>query len=491
MTNSDHLFSLKNEGSLLTRAANILSYVAIGILLGGASGVIIVEVNQPTYIVFGLMSIFAFVVAILNVEFGLLVLVFLVYTRLSDILVHNYDLPSMAQWYIALMIGAILARWALFREVPRGWLKPAILIGVYGLICFASLLYASETTNVQDALVVFAKDAIITIVVVILLQKGTSFLRVIWVLIGVGIFLGTISCIQYFTGTFTSEYGGFAIARVMHIVGDVGSYRIGGPIGDPNFFAQIMVVITPMALERLLHERTIIRRGLALWSLLVCVLSILFTYSRGGFLAITVAMAIFFLIYPPRFYQVPFLIISFLAILVFSPPQYIDRIFSLGGLLPSPGSVRMLDSSLSERATLNLVSLEMIKSNPLLGVGLNNYGSVFNEYAKRIGADIGLNYASAHDLYIEVVTETGFFGLTAFMTIVVSSVVLVWKTRKKFLQANLSDYAGMVSGFGVGLIGYLTAAFFIHGAFPRYLFLLIGIAFSLQSVTRDVLHEKG
>ena len=73
------------------------------------------------------------------------------------------------------------------------------------------------------------------------------------------------------------------------------------------------------------------------------------------------------------------------------------------------------------------------------------------------------------------------------MTLIVTAVVITWKARKKLLQANLSDYAGMVSAFGIGLFGYLVGAFFIHGAYPRYFYLLMGVGFSLEAVVMEML----
>ncbi len=488
MSNLDNKITVSESSHFnLAWVKNTLTFGALAVLLGVVLGVAIVEINQPVYILLGLVFICVFAGSTIYTEFGLLVLVFLIYTRVSDILVHNYNIPSVAQLYIALLFGAILGRWVLYQEVPRGWLKPFVLIGVYGLMCFVSLLFASDITRVYDSLVVLIKDAIIMILVTVLLQKGISFQRVVWSLIGVGIFLGTISCIQFFTKTFTSSYGGFASANVMEITGATNDYRIGGPVGDPNYFAQIMVVIVPLALERFFHSHRKMHRFFALWALAVCVLSVVFTYSRGGFVALAVVAAVFFLAYPPRFFQVPLLIIAFLVMSLFLPPRYFDRIFSLNQLFQQSGTIRPTDIALRDRETQNLVAFEMFKSNPLFGVGLSNYRTDYDKYASRIGLAIGSSGASAHNLYLEVAAETGFLGLSAFMTLIVTAVVITWKARKKLLQANLSDYAGMVSAFGIGLFGYLVGAFFIHGAYPRYFYLLMGIGFSLEAVVMEML----
>jgi hypothetical protein len=46
-----------------------------------------------------------------------------------------------------------------------------------------------------------------------------------------------------------------------------------------------------------------------------------------------------------------------------------------------------------------------------------------------------------------------------------------------------------VTGLAVGFVGYLTAALFIHAAFPRYFYLLIGIILSLPAIAEQVRKE--
>ena len=56
---------------------------------------------------------------------------------------------------------------------------------------------------------------------------------------------------------------------------------------------------------------------------------------------------------------------------------------------------------------------------------------------------------------------------------------------RKFLWENLHEYAQMTTGFMAGYIGYLVAATFIHGAYPRYLYFLVGVALSLKQLAQN------
>ena len=466
--------------------------VSLALLLGAAVGIAVNKINQPLYILVGLVGLLSFIAAIASVEFGLLFLVFITYTRFSDVIVHYHNAPSVAKSFIVLLIVAILFRWAIFNEKPDGWQLPLLLIGAYGLVGFASILYAQDPTRVVDTLSEFVKDAIIALVVVVLLKRGHTFRYVIWTLILVGIFLGSLSVYQYLTKTFTNEYGGFALAQVMQIVGATNDYRISGPIGDPNFFAQAMVVLVPIALERMLHEQRILFRILAGLSALVTILTIVFTFSRGGFLALVVTLVVLFLLYPPLSNRLPLFVLSVVVVMIMIPPSFYQRILSLGQVVGASNvGFRTEDLAIRGRASELLTGWEMIKDHPMFGVGLKNYSYLYASYSKDIGLAPSVSERSAHNLYLEVAAETGFVGLFIFFLILRAMWVSLKFARTKFLMAGLDNYSGMVTALAIGTLGYLVAAIFVHAAFPRYFYLLVGLSMAMRQVAQNTVRELG
>lgn len=464
-------------------------YLALALLLGASAGVVAVRTDNALYVLVGLVGLLTFIVSVVSAEFGLLLLIFLAYTRFSDIAVHTYGAISVLQVFMVLQAVAILLRWAVSRRAPTGWLMPTLVLGMYGVAATSSMLRASDSSLVLNALEIFAKDAVIAVVVVMLLQRQQAFRRTLWVLITAGMLLGTLSAYQFLTKTFTNSYGGFAVASLQLIVGQTSDYRIGGPIGDPNFFAQILIVVVPIALERFLHERHTVLRLLALYAALVCVAATLFTYSRGGFLSLAVVILVFFLVYPPRALQIPVFILAVIGVALIIPPNYWERIVSLNQFFQTPGMIRTNDPALRGRATENLAAWEMFKGSPLLGVGWGNYTVAYPNYARSLGITISSQNTAAHNLYLEVASETGVVGLLTFMLVIVTAAGCILSARRRFNRLGLPDGSGMVTGFGLGLLGYLTAALFIHGAYPRYFYLLIGIAFALREVVKHAQPE--
>jgi O-antigen ligase len=352
-------------------------------------------------------------------------------------------------------------------------------------------MYASSTERVLYTLSNYVKDALITLVIVGLLKRPAAFRHVIWTLLAIGIFLGTLSIYQYFTETFTNNYGGFARAEVAGLSESTKGYRITGPIGDPNFYAQIMIVLIPIALDRMLHERKNILKLLAAWAGVVSALTVIFTFSRGGFLAAVVALVIFFILYPPRPLQLIVIIGLGVTVFSFAPPTYMDRIFTLTDLLPNqPGGVDVRsDSSIQGRASQLLTGWAMFKESPVLGIGLSNFAVRYPEFSKEIGLAPSASNRPLHNLYFEVLTEAGILGFSIFMAIIALAFRSISIARRKFLELGQLDYVHLTTGLAIGFIGYLSAAIFIHAAFPRYFYLLLGIIYALPAVAEYLQHN--
>ena len=462
-----------------------LLYAAIAIFVGSLIGVLITGLDNPFLILLLTGGLIVIVATVASVEAGLVLFVFLTYTRFSDNAIDYYNAPSVAKFFVVLLIIAIFIRWAILGERPMGWQVPGVILVVYGLIGFFSLMYATNTQSVINTLNNYVKDALITLVIVVLLRRAPTFRHVIWTLLIAGLFLGALSVYQYTTGTFDNSYGGFARAELRGIAGDERGYRLTGPIGDPNFYAQIMIVLIPIALERMMHERKLTLKLLAGLAGGLCLLTVVFTFSRGGFVAAAIALGIFFLVYTPKPQYL--IIIIGLGIAVFSlvPATYFDRILTLQGFLPdASGRIDIrTDNSIQGRASQNLTAWNVFKQHPLVGIGLDNFEVRYPEFSKEIGLAPSASNKSLHNLYFEVATETGILGLSVFLMLIGLALRSMVQARRAFFEMpGYDEYAHLATGLAIGFAGYLVAALFIHAAFPRYFYLLIGIAFSMPAV---------
>lgn len=462
----------------------VLLFVGISILGGGAIGFLIVHTSAflVFWLLFGLISV---LVILYKSEYALLAMIFIAYTYASNVLIVNYGLPSLMKPLMGLIVFLIFFRWIVFKEKPKGWQRSILVISGYGFIGVTSFLYATDVYAVREWLTAFAKDAVIAVVIAILFQRLFTLRHLVWVLLIAGIFLGSLTTYQQLTGTFDNSYGGFSKAQLTQIVGESNDWRSGGPGFGPNGFGQIMVVLVPFAIERMWNERRISLRILAGWALVVCVLSVFYTFSRSAFVGLVV-VTLAMLIYR-RFKPLNLLITLLLIgiLLTNMPTQYTERLLTLTDFIPSSGASPSSDVSFRGRISENLAAWNMFMDHPILGVGLHNYQANYLKYSRELGLDPRREGRTPHNLYLEIASEMGLLGLgwlSIFLWMVFRG---LRHARKKLYSIDMQKYDGLIMAIGVSIVGFLITSLYQHLATPRYFWMLFGIALAIPDVIRQ------
>lgn len=463
----------------LTNAA-YNNLVAIG--LGCSIGMAITLAPGPNQVLIVCLAIAAIVFSSIHVWLGLSTLIFITYTRFSDTLVHYHGLPSVAQPWVIFLLGIALFRWLVLGERPYVWKKPLFLMLGFLLISLISLMVVRDIQVAEEGISDLAKDLLVAMTVIVLMRTPKDFTFTVWALILAGGFLGTISVFQYMTDSFQSDFGGFGQAAKMHMAGEVDTYRISGSIGDPNFFGQIMLVLLPLSMERILHDRNSLLRGLATWCFAATALAVFFTFSRGDLIAVLAMIAWFMRRWRPS----PMIGFGLIVILAAIPPllpeRYLDRLSAIPSALISSQSGPSEDS-LRGRLSELLSGAMMVMDHPLLGVGINNYPSNYQDYAQEIGLDSRHTERQAHNMYLAWMAETGIVGTGFLMAILWFGFKSLRDSYQTMINRNQGNLAGMVAAFQLGVIGYSIAALFLHTAYPRYFWLLMAIAFGISNLT--------
>lgn len=419
-------------------------------------------------------------------ELGVSLLLFLIYINLSFIVVSVHGGPSIMKFMIPGMFLIALFLPLIKREGLPSMSPLLPLLVLYGLLIVASLFYARDFGLTLAGFEAYYKDGIMALTILLLVRTKTSLRLVIWSLIGAGIFLGSISVFQQVTGTFDNMYWGFAQSSVEHIVGSTNNFRIGGPI-TTNFYAMIMLALVPLALDRMLSERSPLLKGIAFYAAMVTLMTVIFTFSRGGLVGLAAALLAWGLFrrVSVRLYLVGGLFC--LLLLPALPRDYLSRIFTLTEIfttLPNEGADlwRFQDISMRGRVSEQIAGWRMFRDHPLLGVGYDNYDVYYLEYSEEIGLDSRREQRQAHNLYLEVLAETGLVGIALFLTLIFALFYGLWRAKHLFRLVEDTEMVMLVGGLQAGIIGFLTSSIFLHAAYPRYFWLLVGVAFAVRNV---------
>jgi len=478
--------------SLINRTNNLFNSQRGFLMLAGIVSlisVIVVAIVFQISVILAIALVLGLVIIGLTLQYpsgGLVILVFITWIRFSDVIVHVHNAPSVAQLFVPFLMGVIVLRWWMYKEAPTGWQRVAAVVSIYLFVASLSLLYTIEFRVTQYVIVDVSKDLLIALVAVFLLKDKATLRYVMWALIMAGIFLGTIAVMQYITNDYANNFWGFAQAPVKEITADAeDSYRIGGPIGDPNNFAQIMLLIVPIAFDRLNNEKSSLMKLLAGWGFIAIVLTIILTFSRGAFMALFGMFFIIFVLKPPKLSTILATILICVLLLPFVPSQFMERMSTLTNFLPGSDTHAFEDGSFRQRTSHFLVGLNMFTDYPVFGVGLGQFKHYYQTYSRPLGINTGNRGGNAaHNRWIEIAAEQGTLGLVVQFIVIGGMYINIKSAERDFREMKDNEFADLVIAFGIGFIGYLAAGTFLSDSYPRYFWLAVGIAYAIPNIAK-------
>ena len=439
-----------------------------------------IAADRPIIAVAGLVGLFLAVASLVRPEVATLVVVFILYSNAAVVLVTRLGLP--------LFVGAIVP---MILVVPLGYelfikrrivvITPAFpWIVAFLLVQIIGTLFARDISSATDELVTFILEGVgLYLLVVNVVRTPSAMRNVIWSLLAVGAFLGGLSIFQAATGTYSNDYFGFAQSDATNDFGIAvqGLARLAGPIGEKNRYAQIMLMLVPLALFQAWSERSRILRLTAYAIAVVTSGAVILTFSRGaavGFVLVIVIMTVLRYI---KLYQV--LAVSLLAVaLLVAVPQYADRLTSLSAIVDTvtgADAASQADGSILSRATEGLAALNVFSDHPLVGVGPGQFPSYYREYADDIAINVKAEDRQAHNLYLATAAETGVLGFICLAAILLITLWQLALARRRWVGRR-TDLANMATAFSLSVVTYMTTGIFLHLSYARYFWLIMALA---------------
>jgi putative inorganic carbon (hco3(-)) transporter len=397
----------------------------------------------------------------------------------------------------------------------------------YLAVFLASSFFARDKKIITSEIIDFLLEGVaIYLLVVNIVREYATLRRATWALLFAGGLMGSLSIFQHVTHTEDRNYGGLAmlgaeldfnptgreVARRMAVTANFhpegatslapgAQFRSAGPIGEPNRYAQVLVVLFPLAALRFRRERSRAWRWIALVSGVLIFGGMMLTFSRGAMLA---AVVIFGLLAWFRFIRPVHVVVAALGLsllVLVLDPQAALRFVSLGGVRtligqkaagykePTPGQTGVPDSSVVRRYELNLAAWHVFLEHPILGVGPGHFAEYYSlAYSNRVGLIEQLKKYRGHNLYFEALAETGVLGLASFLAIILAVMHGLWLARRTLQPIDL-ELADTAIAFFLCLIAYLISAIFAHLSYQRYLWLLVGLSSAtihiLARIARD------
>lgn len=156
-------------------------------------------------------------------------------------------------------------------------------------------------------------------------------------------------------------------------------------------------------------------------------------------------------------------ITSLIAVFTFAPKESVDRIISTGESISS--------GTLNNRTVIWRGSIEQWKKSPIVGHGIGSLGYTLSTQH--------VEYDSAHNTFIHIMTENGLIGLAIYLLIIISIIYYS-------MQTSLSEKAFLMSLLLMILVSQTTQHTHFH---KETWFALTMLAIHAYSFGRDEQHS--
>jgi len=272
-----------------------------------------------------------------------------------------------------------------------------------------------------------------------------------------GLALGFLGLLFLVSSVFVS-----AIGIRQYVIGDLGHVswldasanpnikaRAYSTFNNPNVLGEYLVAVLMMNLMLIGTSKNILRKFILLIPLGINTLTLLLTFSRGAWIGFAFAFVIMVIVYEKRF--LPIIVLAGILSLFVLPQVFVDRILTI---FISSG-----DSSTDYRVFIWFGSKNILKDYWLFGTGLG-YGSFSKIYSLyRMGE---IYAAHSHNIFYEILIETGIFGLMTFLYMMLKAFII---GIKNIVETN-NRYTRMIIITGISAL----AGLLLHGLVENTLF---------------------
>jgi len=331
------------------------------------------------------------------------------------------------------------------------------------------------------------------------IRTRNELLMIIGGLVAGIMFQSMVGTLQYFTG---ETLGMNLLGETEHTlkqsaVGFGIVSRVGGTIGDANTLAMYLNFFLPLVFCCLFTDIARKYRLLCGLVFLAGLLVEIFTFSRGGWIALCVAMSV-------TLYSILKLRLKsgFKSIVIAA----ISILLALSIIL---GLFQNVQKRLFEedygtaysRIPMMHIAYNMIKDNPLTGVGLNNYTRVMNRYDRTREAKSYEFPYPVHNAFLIIAGESGLPALLCFLLIlfgVFAKAVRFFAATDQFLYlTGIGFFAGIIAWtlhaqIRMDYVGINTSLWFSMGMVAAVYSLLTGKSSTVVKAasTYSSLNEK-
>lgn len=259
------------------------------------------------------------------------------------------------------------------------------------------------------------------------------------------------------------------------------SVRVYSFFDNPNVLGEFLVMTIPVCLALMWGKARETHKTLFGFILIAMAACMIFTWSRGAWLGVFLAAALFLVIMDRRWVFAGVLLILVLPLLMVlsGNTAILERLLSIGNTA---------DTSTAYRVSIWEASINLIRDFWISGIGIGSdaYTVIYPVYALS-GASFALH---SHNLYLQVWVEMGLIGIVSLLALILAYVKQVFS--KSVLSLKKEDNsAKIIIALGAGFLGYLFQGLTDYVWYNYKILMIFWIIIALGISGVNLLNEKG
>lgn len=243
--------------------------------------------------------------------------------------------------------------------------------------------------------------------------------------------------------------------------------RVFSIVVSPNVLGSLLVLFIMVTAGQVLSSRGRLERVLCLAALAAMLACMVFTYSRGAWLALGMAVTVFSLLYNPRL----------LVVMAAGAAAAIELVPGIGARLSYMFSAAYLASSQrAGRLALWQAALDKFRQDPLFGTGFGSFGGAVA--ARRIPGSFYVD-----NYYLKTLAESGLVGLLALLWLLASALRCGYAAFKSISDSRLKIMAAAILAGLMGIAAHNAVEnIFEVPMMATYFWLMTGMLLALPRI---------
>lgn len=467
------------------------------IFVGVGLAVAALAATGLSHVAIGLsVAIVAAAAIILRPEFVAFIAAFVIFTNTSFVLGESIGFTSTTELLILLLLATFLLDRLNGRASGKGLaMTGLVLVGYVSTLALSAFSAIHPDLTLSGSIGV-ARNAVLVLAFIAIV---TDMNRMAWAFAGMiaaVCFLAGLTVFQAIFGLQHISFLGYASATIAHIAGELDSWRITGPVTDPNYYGMILLTGLPLVAERVVSASTLLLRILAALAVAIILTAIILTYSRGALLALMLVVVLAFGNSRAFFFGM-----ATIGVLIWASLMLLSEPLSLGmmerlttGLLDAyaaiTGQGHFQDAAVAGRLAAMIAALIHFLENPVFGIGYDQYETLYQDTAQIHGLMARGDDRQAHSLFLEILAERGLAGAIVYAGLIFYAVLAIIRGRRRLLAAGMTGPARQGRALILCFVAFYAASLFLHEAFAGYFWLLFALAIAFRQSVPDPFPSK-